>query len=325
MPVCAVAIAPLPMRRCPATPTCPASTTSSSMTVLPAMPTCAASSARAPDADAVRDLHEVVDLRAGANPRFADRGPIDRRVGADLDVVFDHDAAACCGIFRCVPSACLTKPKPSLPITAPSCTITRWPTTTRSRMDTCEWTTQSSPMLDAGADHGVGINDRARADRRAGSDRHKRSDRHVGPERRVGGDAAQPIDALGGRRGLHEQRDGVREGEVGIVGAQHGAGRGNGADGVARRGRGKNDRRRARLAEQRLIARVGDEGEVARARLLDAGDAGNLDVSDGSRPRSPGKAAVQPVSDVAQLQGNVRISHPRVSCITLNSKPSCHP
>src|ERR1019366_7140778 len=48
IPVCAVATAPWPMRRCPATPTCPASTTSSSITVLPAMPTGAASSARAP-------------------------------------------------------------------------------------------------------------------------------------------------------------------------------------------------------------------------------------------------------------------------------------
>ena len=40
---------------------------------------------------AVRNLHEVVDLRARLDPRLADRRPIDRRVGADLDIVLDHD------------------------------------------------------------------------------------------------------------------------------------------------------------------------------------------------------------------------------------------
>ena len=65
--------------------------------VLPAMPTCAANSTRCPIDDAVRDLHEVVDLRAGADARLADRRPIDRRVRADLDVVFDDDVARAAG------------------------------------------------------------------------------------------------------------------------------------------------------------------------------------------------------------------------------------
>ena len=47
----------------------------------------------AADGDAVRDLHEVVDLGAGADARLANGGTIDGRVGADLDVVFDDDAA----------------------------------------------------------------------------------------------------------------------------------------------------------------------------------------------------------------------------------------
>ena len=50
----------------------------------------------APDRDAVRDLHEVVDLRARADARLADRGPIDRRVGADLHVVLDDQV----GVLR---------------------------------------------------------------------------------------------------------------------------------------------------------------------------------------------------------------------------------
>ena len=41
----------------------------------------------------MRDLHEVVDLRPGTDHRVVDAASIDRRVGADLDVVLD-DAAA---------------------------------------------------------------------------------------------------------------------------------------------------------------------------------------------------------------------------------------
>ena len=39
----------------------------------------------------MRDLHEVVDFRARAHSRLSDRGAIDGCVGADLDIVFDHD------------------------------------------------------------------------------------------------------------------------------------------------------------------------------------------------------------------------------------------
>ena len=47
----------------------------------------------APDAHAVRDLDEIVDLRPRADPGFADRRTIDRRIGADLHVVLDDDIA----------------------------------------------------------------------------------------------------------------------------------------------------------------------------------------------------------------------------------------
>ena len=46
-----------------------------------------------PDRAVVSDLHEVVDLGAGADDRVVDAAAIDRRVGADLDVVVD-DAPA---------------------------------------------------------------------------------------------------------------------------------------------------------------------------------------------------------------------------------------
>ena len=50
----------------------------------------------AADGDAVRDVHQIVDFGAGADARLADRRPIDRRVGANLDVVFDDDV----GVLR---------------------------------------------------------------------------------------------------------------------------------------------------------------------------------------------------------------------------------
>ena len=145
MPVCAVATTPLPMRQV------------ARDAHLPRQHHVVVDRRAAGDADlrgeqrpaadrhAVRDLHEVVDLGARADARLADRGPIDRRVRADLHVVFDDDV----GVLRdlgCVPSGRLTKPKPSLPMTAPFWTTTRWPTTTRSRIETCECRTQSSPM-----------------------------------------------------------------------------------------------------------------------------------------------------------------------------------
>ena len=92
MPVWAVATTPRPMVRWPATPTWPASVTSSSMG--------AAGHADlrreqhvAPHRHAVGDLHEVVDLGAGADAGLPDRRPVDRRIRADLHVVLDDEPA----------------------------------------------------------------------------------------------------------------------------------------------------------------------------------------------------------------------------------------
>src|SRR4051812_2702741 len=41
--------------------------------------------------DAVRDLHQIVDFRSRADARLTDGGSIDRRIRAELHVVFDHD------------------------------------------------------------------------------------------------------------------------------------------------------------------------------------------------------------------------------------------
>src|SRR5258708_3510321 len=41
--------------------------------------------------DIVPDLHQIIDHCAGPNHRIMSRTAIDRRVGADIDIVADHD------------------------------------------------------------------------------------------------------------------------------------------------------------------------------------------------------------------------------------------
>ena len=77
----------------PVTPVCPAIITSSPMVVLPAIPTWAASSTRRPIATPCATCTRLSIFGARADPRLADRRTIDRRVRANLDVVFDHDIA----------------------------------------------------------------------------------------------------------------------------------------------------------------------------------------------------------------------------------------
>src|ERR1700688_1062764 len=41
----------------------------------------------------VADMHQVVDLRSAPNAGFVERAAVDGCVGADLHIVFDHEAA----------------------------------------------------------------------------------------------------------------------------------------------------------------------------------------------------------------------------------------
>ena len=52
------------------------------------------------DAAVVPDLHEIVDLRAGADARAARLRAVDARVRADLDVVFEHHVSDLRDSFR---------------------------------------------------------------------------------------------------------------------------------------------------------------------------------------------------------------------------------
>ena len=53
----------------------------------------AAQDTRPSDAHVVTDLHQVVDLGARSDARLVERRAVDRRVGADLDVVLEHGDA----------------------------------------------------------------------------------------------------------------------------------------------------------------------------------------------------------------------------------------
>ena len=46
-----------------------------------------------PDVDVVADVHQVVDFRAPADARDIQGAAVDRRVGADFDVVFNLEPA----------------------------------------------------------------------------------------------------------------------------------------------------------------------------------------------------------------------------------------
>ena len=159
-------------------------------------------------------------------------------------------------------------------MTAPSCRMTRLPITTPSRIDTCERTMQSSPIRRARTDDDVWIDDGARADGRAGADGHERSDGHVRAEGCVRSHRACGIDALRRHRRVRQQIHRVRERQIGLFRQQK---RGGGPHRT--NGGGCNDGRGARRRELPHIFFVGDEGQVPRLRLFDAGDAPDLDVT----------------------------------------------
>ena len=206
--------------------------------------------------------------------------------------------SACCGILRCVPSGCLTKPKPSLPITAPSCTTTRWPID--DALANRDVRVHDAVVADARArtDDDVGIDDGARADRRAGGPIVTNGPIDTsGPSVASGATALSGSTPFAGGVACTSRPTACANARYGfsLRRTAHAAGAAPGPA-VARRCRCENDGGRARLAEQRDVARIRDEGEVAGARVLDAGDAADLDVA------VPLEAAVQLFGDVAQLQ-----------------------
>ena len=176
-----------------------------------------------------------------------------------------------CGILWYRPSRSRAKPKPSPPITAPFCTTTRLPSRQRSRTCTPEWITQSSPTHDALVEDDVRVERRARAHAHARPDHRERAHVHVRAEDRRGVHLRGRVHPGRGACGRPDERHRAGEGEVGVVGDEAGQGR--------RLARREDDGARPRGREVRGVARVGQEGDVAGARLLDGGHAPR------SRPR----------------------------------------
>ena len=127
----------------------------------------------------------------------------------------------------------------------------------------------------ARADDGVGIHDGPRADRRAGAHRDERPDRDVRPYRGIARDRRQAIHALRGRRGL--ARRAPRRARTPSTDRRSGARRTARRRGPSRGA--EDDRRGLRRGHLAEIPRVRDERQVARLRLLEAGDADDLDVA----------------------------------------------
>ena len=226
------------------------------------------------DGHAVRDLHQVVDFGARANARFADRGPIDRRVRANFDVIFDDHV----GVLGDLQVAAVGLLREAEPVAAEHRAVLEDDAVANGHAFANGHVRVEHAVFAnarASANDHVRIDDRAGADGRARADHDKWTDRHVGAERNIRGHGAQRIDAPGRRAVLHEQAHRAREGRIGIVRVQRGA--------PCRRTRlfahrrRQNHGRRACRRELREVLAVRDKRQVARFGALNPGDALDVD------------------------------------------------
>jgi hypothetical protein len=130
------------------------------------------------------DHHEVVDLGAGLDARLADCRAIDRRVGAQLDVVFDDDA----GDLRDLLVRAVATAHEAIAVAADHDAILDHDAIANDdafanrRVGVNDAVTADAR---ARADRDVGKDDGAIANRRALTDRDEGADRDVLPERGV--------------------------------------------------------------------------------------------------------------------------------------------
>ena len=128
---------------CPTTPTWPARVTLLPIFVLPAIPTCATITESSPISTLwaiCTKLSIFVPLPITVSPNVA----LSIVTHAPISTSSSILTIPTCGIlWKLLPS--FANPKPSLPITALQCTITRLPTEQPSLTDTLEYSTVSSP------------------------------------------------------------------------------------------------------------------------------------------------------------------------------------
>jgi hypothetical protein len=239
----------------------------------------------------VPDLHQVIDLGARADARFPDCRPIDRGVGTNFDVVLDDDIGALGNLeMRAVSFS-----REAETVAANDrAVVDDHATADPDALANGHVGMQNAVVADlrSSGDHDVRVNDGAVADRSTRTDDHERPNRNVSSDHRISGDAAGGIDAFRRTgRFAHEQAKRMSEGAIRVIAAQNGTRRLNVM--IV----GQNDGRGLCRLQQRLVARIGNECQVAGLRVLDAGDANDFDVI-----RSALEAAVQPFGDVTQFQ-----------------------
>ena len=181
----------------------------------------------AADLHAVRDLHEVVDLGAGRDARLADRRTIDRRVRADLDVVFDDDAAD----LRNLQVRAVRPAREAEAVAADHGAVVHDDAVRRARRaresTRASGCTQSSPIVAPAPIDDMRMDDRARADRRAGADDdERRRSTTSGPSVGGGSIAASALMPGAGRAGGVSSATASANARYGSARAQHRARRG---------------------------------------------------------------------------------------------------
>src|SRR5438067_10336155 len=163
----------------------------------------------------VRDLHEVVDLRAGLDARLADGRSIDRGVRAKLHIVFDDDG----GDLRNLFVRAVAAPHETVAVAADDHAVLQDDAmANRHALANGDVRMNDAVVADtrARSNGDVRIDDRAIANRGALADRDERTDGHAGSERRIAGDRGHRVHAglrLPFRR---EDADRAREREIRI-------------------------------------------------------------------------------------------------------------
>jgi hypothetical protein len=254
------------------------------------------------NAGAVRHLDEVIDLGAGADPRFAKGGTVDRGIGANLDVVLDHDDRGLrnllVGTIRSQHEAEAVGPNNGT-IMEQHAVANNHPLTNGrigvhgasgtddhivANRDVREYlgaVADPHPFSDHGTrtNRDVQAQDRRRRDHRAGMDTRN----HCGCRR--------------------EQSEGAGKGQIGITGPQRGL--------RSRRAvEGDNYRAGSRASEGGKIAAVHAQREILWRRVSKQRYATDLDIG------RPLEAALQPSGEVAERHGPF---------MTISRTPQTHP
>src|SRR4030095_2198745 len=174
----------------------------------------------AADGDTVANLHEIVDLRARLDARFADRRTIDRRVRAQFHIVFDDDGGHLRDLFV---GAVTATDEPVTVAADHDAVLQHDAIAERHALSDRDVRMDHTVRPDASTrtDSDVGKDDRPVAAPRALAHRHERPKRDVYADLRIGGDRGRHMNTWCRTRHRRKQADGTRKRQVWIFRAQH--------------------------------------------------------------------------------------------------------